>query len=548
MKNKSKIKTESEDGRKAVIYCRVSSIKQVTQGSGLTSQETRCREYAKYKGYDVAAVFTDDMSGGVSARPGMQEMLSFLRQNRRTSSPVVIIDDISRLARGLEAHLQLRADISKAGGTLESPSIEFGEDSDSILVENLLASVAQHQREKNGEQVRNRMRARIMSGYWCFKAPLGFRYERRPGHGNMLVRDEPLASIVQEAFEGFAAGRFQSQVEIKRFFEAQPQFPKFLPNGEVRAQAVADILTRPTYAGYIEVAEWDITLRKGQHEGLVSLATWKRVQERLTDTPKAPFRKDIAADFPLRGFVLCADCEKPMTSCWSKGSTRSYPYYICDTKACVSYRKSIKRDLVEEGFEKILKTLQPSHSLLTTARMMFRDLWDARLERALQDEKDLKRRLGEIDKQSDAFLERVVAATSGPVITAYEKKIEALSMERLLISENLEHIAPPAGRFDQMFELAWRFLASPWKLWESDVLHLKRLVLRLAFAAPLAYDRKTGYRTPDLSLPFKVLRGSETPECKMVRSRRLELPRELPHSDLNAARLPIPPRPHCAAG
>jgi hypothetical protein len=30
----------------------------------------------------------------------------------------------------------------------------------------------------------------------------------------------------------------------------------------------------------------------------------------------------------------------------------------------------------------------------------------------------------------------------------------------------------------------------------------------------------------------------------LVRSRRLELPRELPHSDLNAARLPIPPRPH----
>ncbi len=30
----------------------------------------------------------------------------------------------------------------------------------------------------------------------------------------------------------------------------------------------------------------------------------------------------------------------------------------------------------------------------------------------------------------------------------------------------------------------------------------------------------------------------------MVRSRRLELPRGFPHSDLNAARLPIPPRPH----
>src|SRR4051812_7141359 len=30
----------------------------------------------------------------------------------------------------------------------------------------------------------------------------------------------------------------------------------------------------------------------------------------------------------------------------------------------------------------------------------------------------------------------------------------------------------------------------------------------------------------------------------LVRSRRLELPRSFPHSDLNAARLPIPPRPH----
>ena len=37
------------------------------------------------------------------------------------------------------------------------------------------------------------------------------------------------------------------------------------------------------------------------------------------------------------------------------------------------------------------------------------------------------------------------------------------------------------------------------------------------------------------------------PACRlqvMVRSRRLELPRPFGHSDLNAARLPVPPRPH----
>ena len=122
--------------RKAVIYCRVSSVKQVTEGHGLGSQETRCREYAAHKRYAVAEVFQDEgVSGGLIDRPGMQAMLSFLKKHRRRSEHIVIIDDISRLARGLEAHLQLRSAISQAGGKLESPSIEFGEDSDSILVE-----------------------------------------------------------------------------------------------------------------------------------------------------------------------------------------------------------------------------------------------------------------------------------------------------------------------------------------------------------------------------------------------------------------------------
>ena len=158
---------------KAVIYCRVSSLQQTTQGTGLESQETRCREFADYRSYEVIETFTDEMSGSAVSRPGMQAMLKFLRRKRKQGL-IVIIDDISRLARGLEAHLRLRGDIASAGATLESPSIEFGEDSDSQLVENLLASVSQHQREKNKEQTKNRMRARMLNGYWVFHAPLGY--------------------------------------------------------------------------------------------------------------------------------------------------------------------------------------------------------------------------------------------------------------------------------------------------------------------------------------------------------------------------------------
>lgn len=88
----------THDARCAVIYARVSSHKQMTKGDGLSSQEARCREYAKYKGYEVTNVYSDDMSGSLTARPGMMEMLAFLRRHRKAPH-VVIIDDISRLSR-----------------------------------------------------------------------------------------------------------------------------------------------------------------------------------------------------------------------------------------------------------------------------------------------------------------------------------------------------------------------------------------------------------------------------------------------------------------
>lgn len=49
MRMKGKIKVGP--GTKAIVYCRVSDTKQTTRGDGLNSQETRCREFAKYKGY-----------------------------------------------------------------------------------------------------------------------------------------------------------------------------------------------------------------------------------------------------------------------------------------------------------------------------------------------------------------------------------------------------------------------------------------------------------------------------------------------------------------
>ena len=511
----------AEAGSIAVIYCRVSSVKQTTRGDGLGSQETRCREYARHRGYEVEQVFTDDMSGGVTDRPGMLKMLDWL-STRSAQKPVVIIDDVSRLARGLDAHIQLRTAIGGAGGKLESPSIEFGADSDSMLVENLLASVSQHQRQKNAEQTLNRMRARAMNGYWVFPAPKGYRYEKGR-EGKVLVRHEPVASIVQEALEGFASGRFSSQAEVRRFLESQPSFPKDIDGKFIRAQRVTELLSQPLYAGLLTLRKWGIEERPAKHEGLITVGTFERIKDRLRQPAKHKVRKDVSEDFPVRGSVNCNDCDKPLSACWSKSKTgKKHPYYFCFNRECPSHRKSIRRSVVEAAVEGALKEVTPEKPILALAKAMLRDIWDRRREEALEAAKQAETRLKELDRQVTGLLDRIVETDNQRVIEAYEKKIDALEREKRVIAETTLRHAEPKHTFEELFELASQFLANPYEIWASGSLALRKMVLRMVFPAGLHYDRKKGLRTPETSLPFRVLESIRTGKCEMAHPRGFE--------------------------
>ena len=502
--------------QKAVIYRRVSSIKQVREGNGLSSQETRCREFEGYRGFDVVGVFSDDITGSTGKRGGVEQMLAFLRQHRR-EGVVVIIDDISRLARDRQVYWDLRDAIALAGGVLESPSIKFGEDADSIFFESLMVSTAEHQRRKNAEQTVNRMRARFMNGFWVFYPPIGYRYEKVAGMGKLLVRNEPLATILAEAFEGYASGRLETVTEVKRFLKAQPAWPRN-SNDEVHIERVAEIFDRSVYAGYLTHEAWDLTMVEGKHEPLISLATWQAVQEKRHGRPKVPTRKDINEDFPLRGFVTCGHCGNPLTACWSKGRSARYPYYLCDTRGCVAKRKSIRKDQIEGEFETILRSLKPAEGIYSLAFAMFRDLWDAKAAGMKAQGASVEGELRAIEKKIDQLLDRLADADDETLIGAYEGKIKKLKIEQAAKREQVANCGKPLTSFGETFRTAFDFLENPYKLWVSPRLEDRRAVLKLAFAENLAYVKNEGYRTANISIPFKLLGDMGSSKKEMVRA------------------------------
>lgn len=238
--------------------------------------------------------------------------------------------------------------------------------------------------------------------------PIGYRYEKVAGHGKLLVRNEPLASIIAEALEGYASGRFETATEVALFLETQPAYPRD-GNGEVHVGRIDEIFGRAVYAGYIDLPEWGLNLVPAKHEPLVSLATWQAVRDRRNGIVKAPVRKDINDDFPLRGFVACACCGKPMTACWSKGRSARYPYYLCDTRGCPERRKSFRKEKLEGEFETLLLGLKLSEGMFHLAFAVFRDLWNAKAETAQAQSVSLKADIRAIEKKIEQLLDRVVS-------------------------------------------------------------------------------------------------------------------------------------------
>jgi site-specific DNA recombinase len=195
-----------------------------------------------------------------------------------------------------------------------------------------------------------------------------------------------------------------------------------------------------------------------------------------------------------------------MTACWSTSKTgKKHPYYFCFTKGCESYRKSIPRDKIEGEFETLLAHMTPSAETFQIARAMFKYAWETRLAQAKETAVALKSEVVKLDRQIEQLLDLVVNAASASTVSAYERRIAKLEKEKLIASERLNQKPGPRRPFEEMFELACDFLANPCNLWKTESAAARKMVLKLTLAERLEYCRKSGFRTPKTTLPFKVL-------------------------------------------
>ena len=145
-----------------VGYTRVSTAEQGDSGLGLAAQEAAIRAECARRGWTLAALYSDTLSGKTLARPGLAEALDAVESG---AAGGIIVAKLDRLSRSLVdfAGLMARA---QAGGwnlvaldlgiDLATPAGEF--------MANVLASAAQWERRIIGQRTRDALAIKAAQG------------------------------------------------------------------------------------------------------------------------------------------------------------------------------------------------------------------------------------------------------------------------------------------------------------------------------------------------------------------------------------------------
>ena len=459
---------------KALIYCRVSSQRQVDEGNGLGSQEQRCRMYAKNKNYDIIEVFPDEaISGALFQRPAMQQLIAYLDSHQEEAF-VVIFDDLSRFARDVKTHIQLKAALVSRGAKLECLNFNFDDSEESEFAELILAASNQYQSKSNRRQVIQKMKARIDKGYWPFMPPLGFVNKKDPVHGKILTPCEPYSSIFKKSIEKFRDGLLLTPEEVRQ--DLHKAFEEMGLPDRPALSSVQEILKNPLFAGYIEYAPWKVPFQKAKHEGFISVETFNLVQERLESRSKPWKRQDSRTDFPLRTFVICDACNNILTASWNKGRSARYPNYFCRTKGCMYNWKTVSKYKIEPEFEVILSTSKPFDGYVDLMGDVIKEQWGIRFDNYVEYRNRIKSEMGEIDEEITSYLKRIPKTKDEFLIATYENEILGLRKKKVQIEGHLNIKKYTSEEFGTASDKVLGTIKNPMAMWKSDEYTDKRTI------------------------------------------------------------------------
>jgi site-specific DNA recombinase len=491
----------------AVIYCRVSDVRQVDNMS-LGSQERLCREYVERQGWTVGKLFVEKgESASTANRTELTELLHHCITHQKQIIAVVVYA-VDRFARDLHDYLVLRRSLAELGIVLRAVTQPFDESPAGSLTEQLLAAFAEFDNGLRRQRTQEGMRAALKAGRWTFRAPMGYQNVDK-----QMVIDPQISPLVKRAFE-MVGREGRSLFEVASYLTDRGM--KGERGGKIVGQSVKRILVNPIYGGRVRVEKWGIDV-EGRHPPLVSPTLFRDVQRALSghagasadDTEAARPYHHLHPDFPLRGFLRCGGCGKCVTASWSRGKLgKRYAYYRCHRCKAVN----VAKDKLEGSFVEWLRSIRPSKADFALFEALVDEKYGQKVVQAKKERTRLRRRLAELERKLERLTEAYLFEDALPKdqYDLMRRKLEAETAvtEIELHGWNLERLD-----VEGILKFARQLLDNLDRLWvQLEVMDKKRLQSTL-FPQGVTY-LDGGFRTPVSLFDFRKLAEEEGAEAE----------------------------------
>ncbi|MGE7913252.1 recombinase family protein [Lysinibacillus xylanilyticus] len=461
----------------AAIYARVSTTEQADEGYSIDEQIRVLREYCEQEGYVVFDEYVDRGISGknIKGRPAVQRLLQDADEKK---FDLVLVWKMNRLARK-------SVDLMNMVETFNSKNIAFRSCTENYETETpagklqfqMMAAIAEYERNNIAENVKMGMLARAKEGRWNGGHVLGYDVVEMEGENKKrkntgLIINEREASIVRKIFHLYTTGNGYRTIanQINRAGYRTKLDKMFSLN------AIKTIVTNPVYAGYIRYnvrRDWNEKRRnninptpviiKGEHEAIISEETWRIAQEVYKTRSCKPNRVHDG-EFPLTGIMRCPKCNAGMvvgrtTNKLKDGTKKVIEYYVCGawknkgTNACHSYgvRTDYADPYVLNKLEELMKSDKLIHQLVNSINYKQESLV-APIQRGYQQyATDLASLEKKLSKLLDAYMDEVISKSNYQTkARKLEEQISSLKELMTPLKEQLNSTISSEVTFEQV--------------------------------------------------------------------------------------------------
>jgi site-specific DNA recombinase len=465
----------------AIGYARVSTDEQARENNSLAVQKRKISSHCEANNLSLLKTFEESESARTMDRPGLQELLSYCRTNRRKISHVVV-SDLSRLARNVQDQAQIIVTLKKLDITMVSIDEPLTDDSAmGQFVRNMLGSVNQLFSDTLSERTRYRMQAAVKAGRFLWPAPVGYLNKSK-----RLYPDAERAPLVREAFQLVASGRYVTTDAVLKLVTALGLRTR--KGRPLSKQSFSRMLSNPIYCGWVVSGE---TQARGSHEPLISAELFQTVQTRITSKGGVSHKK-LSSDFPLRGVVQCAKCKKPLTAGWAKGRKERYARYWCWTKGCGGV--GISRDDLEGHFLSLLSSMEPTAELLRQLPTKIAIRWKERKEQIATE----ARRLTTILADQQTLNQKAVTARVNGVISSedFDMLKKNIAAETFRIENEISSLDSERSTMEGMLKQAESQAVDLVGAWENGDVNQRQELAKSFFPEGLVFSHERKFFEP----------------------------------------------------